>query len=817
MSTPRTRPADTDPETTGRRSARRPAAVRLGVATAAAVVGALLIPAAPAQASLSLVGPVAGNGYPAFMEDSTGLRLRLCDDPANGCAMPAVPNPGAPVSFPGNYAGENFYFAAATADASYEAALEAAFTGAGAEAGEQIMFSRIRIRMDNLVAGATYGIAHPYGTLSLVATAVRGGGGEINYTDDQGCMAPPCGDFSNVLTGFVGDQSPSTSMNFLTRVGFNPATASQGAEIGNPLTPTAVTGSVFDTNYFEVVGPNAGGPGVDRLYQDTFTIEGQLAAPADPNLPSTPDLSAASDSGRADTDNITNVARPTLLGTAPAGSPVDLLVDGAVVDTTNAGAGGTYSLVPGNPLSSANHRAQVRVPNPAYLPTRDPQNPAYVPESDPANPAYDVVAYPDPPVYDVGTPAELTSGTLNFKVDTVAPPVVIGTPKPTDGTIDPTPTFTFSSAEADTTLECSLARAPQTAGLYESCVSPLTYDDQPNASYTFATRATDAAGNVGNPATHTWTIGSTLRAPAAPAGVSATAGNAAAVVSWSVPDNGGSAITGYQVQPFNASTGAAVGAPRPAGAAATSLSVPSLTNGVAYDFAVRAINAQGTGAYSARSNPVTPTAPVTTAPTAPTGVTATAGNASATVAWTAPSNAATSNITGYRIRRYAGTTATVQSTVTVAATASSWVISGLTNGQSYSFDVTAVSGTRIGAVSARTAVVRPTAPVTDPAPTVTTRTPAANAIAVARFANATAKLSEPVTGVSGTTVTLRRASTGALVTAAVSYNATTRVATLNPNANLAANVRYTVTLTAGITDATGQALAPTTWSFTTGA
>jgi len=55
--------------------------------------------------------------------------------------------------------------------------------------------------------------------------------------------------------------------------------------------------------------------------------------------------------------------------------------------------------------------------------------------------------------------------------------------------------------------------------------------------------------------------------------------------------------------------------------------------------------------------------------------------------------------------------------------------------------------------------------------------------------------------------------------AAVTYNATTRVLTLNPNATLAANTKYTVTLTGGpaaIRDAAGNPLATTTWSFTTG-
>ena len=57
-----------------------------------------------------------------------------------------------------------------------------------------------------------------------------------------------------------------------------------------------------------------------------------------------------------------------------------------------------------------------------------------------------------------------------------------------------------------------------------------------------------------------------------------------------------------------------------------------LTNGTTYTFTVAAINALGTGGPVGVSNAVTPP-PV---PEAPTIGTATAGNAQATVSWTAP-------------------------------------------------------------------------------------------------------------------------------------------------------------------------------------
>jgi methionine-rich copper-binding protein CopC len=104
------------------------------------------------------------------------------------------------------------------------------------------------------------------------------------------------------------------------------------------------------------------------------------------------------------------------------------------------------------------------------------------------------------------------------------------------------------------------------------------------------------------------------------------------------------------------------------------------------------------------------------------------------------------------------------------------------------------------------------------APTVTARTPSANATGVSRTRDITATFSEGVTGVGGTTVTLKNASTGAVIAAGVSYSASTRVVTLNPSPTLAANTRFTVTLTGGagaIKDAAGNPLSTTSWTFTT--
>jgi len=88
--------------------------------------------------------------------------------------------------------------------------------------------------------------------------------------------------------------------------------------------------------------------------------------------------------------------------------------------------------------------------------------------------------------------------------------------------------------------------------------------------------------------------------PDAPTGVSASAGDARATVSWTAPaSNGGSAITGYTV---TANTGQTC--------TTTSLScvVTGLTNGTAFTFTVVATNANGNSAASSASTAVSPVA-----------------------------------------------------------------------------------------------------------------------------------------------------------------------------------------------------------------
>ena len=97
-------------------------------------------------------------------------------------------------------------------------------------------------------------------------------------------------------------------------------------------------------------------------------------------------------------------------------------------------------------------------------------------------------------------------------------------------------------------------------------------------------------------------------------------------------------------------------------------------------------------------------------------------------------------------------------------------------------------------------------------------TPGANAIAVAVGTNVAATFSTAVQGVGTATFILRNAA-GGTIPAAVSYNATTRTATLDPATSLAVDGTFTATLVGGSTairDAAGTPLASTSWTFVTG-
>ncbi|MFE4836908.1 peroxidase family protein [Arthrobacter sp. NPDC056691] len=343
----------------------------------------------------------------------------------------------------------------------------------------------------------------------------------------------------------------------------------------------------------------------------------------------------------------------------------------------------------------------------------------------------------------------------------------------------------------------------------------------PEADYTVTTTGGDGTlGSPGSTTTVTDNVGAdgtdTVRnverlvfadtvAPAAPVIVSVAAGNGQATVNFT-PAAGGVA-TSFEVRVVNAA-GTQVGALQTADAGATSLVVTGLANGTPVRFQVRALNAIGTSAFSALSGTVTPSAP--TLASAPAIGTATAGNAQATVRWTAPAAVASAPVTQFRVRVFVGTGATPTREVTVGNVTNT-VVTGLINGTGYTFDVSAINAAGTGSASARTPLTTPRTEFV--APTVTGRTPASGATSVSQANNLSVTFSEPVANVTTGTVVLRLGAT--VIPTTVTYNNANRTATVNPNANLLADRTYSLAVSS-VRDTAGNTIAFNSWQFTTG-
>jgi hypothetical protein len=174
-------------------------------------------------------------------------------------------------------------------------------------------------------------------------------------------------------------------------------------------------------------------------------------------------------------------------------------------------------------------------------------------------------------------------------------------------------------------------------------------------------------------------------APGAVTNVTATAGLAAATVSWTAPSSGGP-VQSYVVTPYigtSAQTPTTVTGSPPN----TTVTVTGLQADTQYTFTVHAANLNGNGPESAASPPVTPLPP--TAPDAPAAVTATPASGEALVSWSRPDSDGGSPITAYTVTPYVSGLA--QAPVQVGPDQLSTTVTGLTNGTSYAFTVTATN------------------------------------------------------------------------------------------------------------------------------
>ncbi|MBV9822383.1 MAG: fibronectin type III domain-containing protein [Actinobacteria bacterium] len=208
-------------------------------------------------------------------------------------------------------------------------------------------------------------------------------------------------------------------------------------------------------------------------------------------------------------------------------------------------------------------------------------------------------------------------------------------------------------------------------------------------SYTFTVHATNANGDSPESAASSAVTPATP--PGAPTGVSATAGDSQASVSFTAPaSNGGSAITSYTVTSSpGGKTATCPGSP---------CTVTGLTNGTSYTFTVHATNAIDDSVESAASAAVMPVS----VPGAPTGVSAQPGDGQASVSFTAPADHGGLTITSYTVTASPGG-------ATATCPGSPCVVTGLSDGTSYTFTVHATNSEGDSAESAASAAVTPAA------------------------------------------------------------------------------------------------------------
>jgi fibronectin type 3 domain-containing protein len=240
-------------------------------------------------------------------------------------------------------------------------------------------------------------------------------------------------------------------------------------------------------------------------------------------------------------------------------------------------------------------------------------------------------------------------------------------------------------------------------------------------AYSFKVTAVNKAGEGPASGAASATPTAKVTKPGLPNGLTASPGNGKVTLSWKAPgSDGGTGISGYEIY-RGTSPGGESGTPVNASlVAGTSFTMTGLTNGTRYYFTVAAVNkaklqsaksgeasatpsagasasasASASGSASATGPaPASPsggaTATATGTPGAPAGLTATPGNGEVGLSWTAPASVGGTPVS-YHV--YQGTSPGFTLGTPVTRTSDTHAtVTGLTNGTTYYFVVTAVDG-----------------------------------------------------------------------------------------------------------------------------
>lgn len=324
---------------------------------------ALALGAGSASAELARVGPIdRANGYPAWYQDKSGLTLDFCQnlsaaELAGGwCVLlpPDVPSGAGPETFPNNFSDEHFYWLANAGDrrapvpgtnqtvvAQLVLALEGAFGGGPVVAGDQMVFSRLRIRLNPIPFDGNYTVYTPYGKFEFPNQVA---GDRLFSTEDIG-ITP--GAFAEALKGRVGpfllpsatpggtevppipDLRPGQDPfhDILVNTGAASAYPGNGRRYvadparvgpltGSPLPDYVIAGGATrNANIFRIEGPNG------FVYETTdFTVAGRVFEGAIAGM-ATVDRASYQRTATNRQVDVYATASPTLQARLPAGSP----------------------------------------------------------------------------------------------------------------------------------------------------------------------------------------------------------------------------------------------------------------------------------------------------------------------------------------------------------------------------------------------------------------------------------------------------------------------------------------------------------------
>jgi uncharacterized repeat protein (TIGR01451 family) len=503
-------------------------------------------------------------------------------------------------------------------------------------------------------APLTYAVASG----ALPAGMTLAPGGLLNGTPTT------AGVFTGVVTGTAG--SVVASQPFAIAIGANLP--------GAPTNAIALPGNAQAGVAFAVPASNGGSP--ITSYTATSSPGGFTASG-----PGSPLVVGGLTNGTAYTFTVTATNG---VGTGPASAPSNSVTPAAVpgpptIGTATAGiAQATVTFTPpastgGSPITGYNV-----ISNPGGFTASGPGSPLTV------TGLAGGTAY----TFTVTATNAVGTGLASSPSNSVTPPVVPGAPTAaiaTAGNAQATVTFAAPASNGGSPITGYTAISTPGGFTGSGIGSPITVGGLANGTaYSFTVRATNAVGT--GPASDVSNTVTPATIPGAPTIVSATPGNAQATVAFVPPaSNGGSSITSYV---------AACGAFSATGVASP-LVVAGLVNGTAYSCTVVARNAAGMGPASAAVS-VTPGS----VPGAPTIGVATAGNAQATITFTAPTSNGGSPITSYTARSSPGS-------ITASGPASPLTVGGLANGTAYTFTVTATNAAGTGPASGPSNVVTP--------------------------------------------------------------------------------------------------------------